>query len=102
MGDGTQHTILPMVSRARWLPKLDYPRWKKWYTTTTYHSEAANGLVPYTFPSGVNREILAFARRQYADATTPPARTVGTIVDLTTPAYMLASNTAANDSLVGS
>lgn len=98
--DAAQNTILPFVSKARWMPDLGHPRWKRWYSTQTYLSESSAKLLPVILPSGLNRKRILFATRDYDNLGAAPARNTTSEIDLTTPAYML-TGTETDEALQG-
>ncbi len=97
--NGSANPILALSVKPRWMPDLGYPRFKKWYSTSSYLSPAVTTLTPHTVPSGQNILNLDMGQRAYADSATAPARGTSHYLDITTPCYMLAGTTG--DSLVG-
>lgn len=103
--EASSNPILGLTVPCRWLPDLSYPRWKKWYSTTTYHSGSTEALVPYDIPTGQNCVNLPVARRVLNTRNSIVlSRSVANSIDLTTPAYMLSgTNTTSTgaDTLIG-
>lgn len=98
-----------LMVKAKPMPNLQYPRFTKWYNTSTYISSATATYLGHIAKAGRNFSPTTVAERHW-HASTPPARvaaphTTTSAVDLTTPAYMLGGtdgNTASTeDTLVG-
>jgi len=107
--EGNNQPILSLVTKPRWMPDLKYPRWKKWYSTSTWLSPVTTTLNAHTLPSGMHIGTIQCAVRDYANSATAPTRrlsssSVDTGIDITTPAYMLAGTEPSDvfgDTVVG-
>lgn len=76
------------------MPDLMYPRYEKWYNTTTYISSSLSTYLGHAAAAGRNFTTPSVAQRLW-HVNTPPARILTPFsavdaVDITTPAYMLA------------
>ncbi len=76
------------------MPDLMYPRFQKWYNTSTYISSMTDSYNGHMCRAGRNFTSTIIAERLW-HTNTPPARSANvhannTAIDLTTPAYMLA------------
>ncbi len=98
-----------IMAKSRPMPDLNYPRFHKWYNTSTNISSALAQYIGHDASAGRNFRNVDWCRREW-HATAPPTRIVTPFsptvaIDLTTPFYMLggtAGNTAATeDTLVG-
>lgn len=108
----TETTTTPFAGfmvKARPMPDLMYPRWQKWYNTSTYISNQVTTYKGHDVTAGRNFLTTVIAERIWHNAT-PPARTATAFgrvdaVDITTPAYMLAGTSggtaSTEDTLVG-
>ncbi len=110
MTETTNTPFSGLMVKARKMPDFMYPRYEKWYNTSTYISESVTTYLGH--PCGAGRSFVTpkIAERDW-HATAPPVRALRSFdttraVDLTTPAYMLAGNQPTDpetfeDTLVG-
>lgn len=98
-----------IMVKARKMPDLMWPRFQKWYRTTTWISEDANKYVGHQVKGGRNFQGTAWGRRPW-HTNTPPTRvetemSADVAFDLSTPFYMLADTAGATsvteDTIVG-
>lgn len=91
------------------MPDLRYPRFKKWYNTTTWISRTPGTYLGHIAKGGRNFYPTSISERDW-HLTAPPTRSTSVFdatqaFDLTTPAYMLADTDGATatteDTLVG-
>lgn len=90
-----------MIATPRWLPDLQYPRWKQWYNTKTWLSPVVTHLEAHLPKSGRNLIELNFANRPWLTGNPAPARATTEDFILEHPYYMLSGTTTTLDSLVG-
>lgn len=109
MTETTQTPFSGLMVKARKMPDLMYPRYEKWYNTSTYISSAQGTYFGHSAAAGRNFVTTLFVERNWNNAT-PPARSERVMdstlaIDITTPAYMLADTTGGTsvteDTLVG-
>lgn len=95
----------PVAFRAntaapRWLPDLHYPRWKKWYSSTSWLSASTDGQDAHQPQGGRHLTAFTYCARDW-HATTPPARALNSNYYLEQPWYMLAGTSTVQDELCG-
>lgn len=108
MTETTNTPFSGLMVKARPMPDLMYPRYQKWYNTSTYISSALDTYLGHPVAAGRNFVSTVIAERDWHQ-TAPPARAANThsttnAMDITTPAYMLAGTaglTDSEDTLVG-
>lgn len=83
-------------------PNLAHPHRKGWFKTKTSFSGSKTSGSPHVCASGANVSQVFWPIREW-NQTTPPARTQAGSLDLVTPGYKLAneSATGVDDSVVG-
>ncbi len=109
MTETTQTPFSGLMVKARKMPDLMYPRWEKWYNTSTYISTRTTSYKGHAAQAGRNFVSTIIADRKW-HVNTPPARAANVhstvcAMDITTPAYMLADTDGATavteDTLIG-
>ncbi len=108
----TENSNTPMHGiyvKAKPMPDLRWPRFKKWYNTSTWVSSASGTYVGHQAKGGRNFASTITCRREWA-VSTPPTRSIAAwsateAWDLTTPFYMLADDAGdaatTEDTIVG-
>lgn len=110
MTETTNTPFSGLMVKAKSLPDLMYPRYQKWYNTSTYISTSVATYLGHPAAGGRNFAPTIIAER-FWDQTNPPSRVLTTLsataaMDITTPAYMLAGlqttgQSTTEDTLIG-
>ncbi len=101
MTEATTRPYAGSLVPAKWMPDLRYPHWKKWYNTKTWMGASTDDQGGHLVRGGRHLTDVNQARRLWTRDSPGAARTVGSLIDLTTPYYMLAGTDLTNDTLVG-
>ncbi len=108
----TESSNLPftgLMVKAKAMPDLRYPRFQKWYSSSSWLSSSSAAYIGHECAAGRNFTDVGVAHRKW-NLTTPPTRSAAHFstthgLDLTTPWYMLADTTGATastrDTIVG-
>ncbi len=108
MTESSNYPFSGIMVKARPMPDLMYPRFQKWYSTSTWIGSIATKYKGHAVSGGRTMQPTFFANRAWS-LITPPARSAVAFdttvaMDLTTPFYMLADTIGSGvgeDTIIG-